>query len=91
MRNKNRSTSFADYCLNYAAIVVIFPSIHFNLTLIEFPETFRGRHIEETVKAVCVHAARNFPENRLCLCDFKEPVCREIFMLRDCTLPDVRN
>ena len=63
----------------------------FNLTLIEFPETFRGRHIEDTVEAVCVHAARNFPESRLCLCDFKEPVCREIFMLRDCTLPDVRN
>ena len=63
----------------------------FNFTLIEFPETFCGRHIEDTVKAVCVHAARNFPESRLCLCDFKEPVCREIFMLRDCTLPDVRN
>ena len=63
----------------------------FNFTLIEFPETFCGRHIEDTVKAVCVHAARNFPKSRLCLCDFKEPVCREIFMLRDCTLPDVRN
>ena len=63
----------------------------FNLTLIEFPETFRGRHVEDTVEAVCVHAARNFRKIVFAFAIFKGPVCHEIFLLCDCTLPVVRN